>query len=236
MCKRDQAGVPARPPQSANHDPSISLSIEDRPHGRAGDGGVSQATQTIHAADEPVTGIANGKLGIWLFLASEVMLFSTLFTTYIVLRVSAPEWPRGWEVLNVPLAMLNTFVLITSSVTMVLAYAKAVTRDKAAFQMYLAMTIALAFVFLFVKAIEYDTKFEHHIYPATSIFYAIYFTMTGLHGLHIIGGIVVNAVLLYLSRSQWDHPLFVGRIEYAGLYWHFVDVVWIFLFPALYLL
>ncbi|MBI4063590.1 MAG: heme-copper oxidase subunit III [Elusimicrobia bacterium] len=195
-------------------------------------------SSTAHAEhlQEPVTGIPNGKLGIWLFLASEVMLFSTLFTTYIILRVAAPEWPRGWEVLNVPLAMTNTFVLITSSVTMVLAYAKAVTREKAAFNKYLGLTIALGFVFLGIKAIEYGAKFEHRIAPSTSIFYAIYFTTTGLHGLHVIGGIIANSVLLWLSNKQWDHPLFVGRIEYAGLYWHFVDIVWIFLFPALYLL
>ncbi|MBI2070158.1 MAG: heme-copper oxidase subunit III [Elusimicrobia bacterium] len=193
---------------------------------------------TAHASDplDTVTGIPNGKLGLWLFLASEVMLFSTLFTTYLVLRMASVEWPRGWEVLNVPLAMLNTFVLITSSVTMVLAFAKAATRDKKAFNKYLGLTIALGFVFLIVKGFEYGAKFSHHIAPSTSIFYAVYFTMTGLHGLHVIGGIVLNALLLYWSSKDWDHPLFVGRIEYAGLYWHFVDVVWIFLFPALYLL
>jgi heme/copper-type cytochrome/quinol oxidase subunit 3 len=182
------------------------------------------------------SGITNAKLGVWLFLASEIMLFGTLFTTYIVLRMASPAWPRGWEVLNVPLAMVNTFILITSSVTMVLSYAKAFERDLKGFRLYMALTIGLGLLFLVIKTFEYGAKFEHHHYPSTNIFYAVYFTMTGLHCLHIIGGLVVNAGLLYLSGKQWDHPLFLGRIEGSGLYWHFVDLVWIFLFPALYLL
>lgn len=189
----------------------------------------------VHS-EETSTGIPNGKLGIWLFLASEIMLFATLFTTYIVLRVSAATWPRGWEILNVPLAMINTFVLITSSVTMVLAYAKSVERDYPGFRKYLGITVALGFVFLGIKAIEYSSKFHHGHFPSSSIFYAVYFTTTGLHGLHVIGGIIFNGLLLLWSKADWEHPLFIGRIEYAGLYWHFVDIVWIFLFPALYLL
>lgn len=192
--------------------------------------------ETATLTHETSTRIPSGKLGIWLFLASEVMLFATLFTTYIVLRVASPSWPRGWEVLNVPLAMTNTFVLIASSVTMVLAFAKAYTREKKTFRVFLGLTIALGFVFLIIKGFEYGAKFHHGHFPSSSIFYAVYFTMTGLHGLHVIGGIILNSILLYLSGSEWDHPLFVGRIEYAGLYWHFVDIVWIFLFPALYLL
>lgn len=193
------------------------------------------ATAAVHAPAEP-TGVTNAKLGVWLFLASEIMLFATLFTTYIVLRSGASSWPRGWEVLNVPLATLNTFILISSSVTIVMAYAKTLDRDYGAFKLYMWLTLALSFGFLIVKAFEYGAKFSHGITPATSIFYAIYFTTTGLHGLHVVGGIIVNAALLWLSRTQWDHPLFAGRIEGAGLYWHFVDIVWIFLFPALYLL
>lgn len=184
------------------------------------------------------TGIPNGKLGIWLFLASEIMLFATLFTSYVVLRVGSAQWPRGWEVLNVPLATFNTVVLITSSVTMVFAYAKAVERDLKGFKLYMALTLVLSVLFLAVKAVEYNAKFEHHLYPSTSIFFAIYYTMTGLHALHIIGGVIFNGLLLLWSgnKEDWNHPLFVGRVEYAGLYWHFVDLVWIFLFPALYLL
>ena len=196
---------------------------------------------TAGAIDTPflqseTTGVPNGKLGVWLFLASEVMLFATLFTSYIVLRTAAPSWPRGWEALNVPLATLNTMVLITSSVTMVLAYAKAYERDVSSFRRYLGLTIFLGFAFLVIKGFEYGAHFRAHEFPSTSIFNAVYFTLTGLHGLHVIGGIIYNSVLLIRQPLDWDDPRFVGRVECAGLYWHFVDIIWIFLFPALYLL
>jgi heme/copper-type cytochrome/quinol oxidase subunit 3 len=184
------------------------------------------------------SGVTNAKLGVWLFLASEIMLFATLFTSYIVLRMASTTWPWGWDVLNVPLATLNTVLLITSSVTIVMAYAKAYDADKSGFQKWMAATILLSLGFLVVKGFEYGHEFALGIGPHTSVFYAIYFTMTGLHGIHILGGIAVNAGLLYMSSvdEHWRHPLFLGRVEGAGLYWHFVDIVWIFLFPALYLL
>ena len=184
------------------------------------------------------SGISNAKLGIWLFLASEVMLFATLFTTYVVLRMGSATWPWGWDALNVPLATLNTVILISSSVTIVMAYARAHAKDLGGFRLWMALTVRLSFAFLVVKGFEYGGEFSKGIYPSTSVFYATYFTMTGLHGIHILGGIIVNCGLLFMSynREHWEHPLFLGRVEGAGLYWHFVDVVWIFLFPALYLL
>ena len=186
----------------------------------------------------PVTGLFNGKFGIWLFLASEVMLFGALFSTYVLLRVGAEVWPHGYSLLNVPLATLNTFVLILSSVTMVMAWASLKMDDFRKFRLHLGATVLLAFVFLIVKAFEYGAKFEHHIHPATNTFYAIYFTLTGLHGLHVIGGILVNLYLLLPGSAMWrtEPERFTNRIECAGLYWHFVDLVWIFLFPVLYLL
>lgn len=193
------------------------------------------SSATVALPTDTTTGIPHGKLGIWLFLASEVMLFATLFTTYIVMRTAAPEWPRGWELLNVPLATINTFVLITSSVTMVLAYAKACEKNNEGFRFYMGLTLFLGCVFTVIKGFEYGAKFSHGIYPSTNIFYAIYFTCTGLHMLHVFGGLIFNSLLWVLSYYPED-PLFVGRVEYGGLYWHFVDVVWIFLFPALYLL
>lgn len=188
-------------------------------------------------AETTTTGIPNGKLGTWLFIASEIMLFATIFTTYIVLRMGAPSWPVGWEALNVPLATLNTFVLISSSVTMVLAHAMAAEgENEFLFRFFMCLTVFLAFVFLGIKTLEYSAKFQHGHYPSTSIFYAVYFTATGLHALHVIGGIIWNVGITLMSYGQWKDPKFAGRVEYAGLYWHFVDIVWIFLFPALYLL
>jgi cytochrome c oxidase subunit 3 len=184
------------------------------------------------------SGITNAKLGVWLFLASEVMLFATLFTSYIVLRMGSTSWPWGWDALNVPLATLNTAILIASSVTIVMAYAGVYEGSRSKFRTWMGATLALSFGFLVVKGFEYGHEFALGIGPHTSVFYAIYFTMTGLHGIHILGGIIVNSGLLYMSfhDEHWNNPLFLGRVEGAGLYWHFVDIVWIFLFPALYLL
>jgi len=186
--------------------------------------------------ERPDSGLTNGKLGIWLFLASEVMLFGALFSTYIILRVGAEEWPHGE--LNVWLGMTNTFILIGSSVTMVMAWASLKMHDFAKHRLYLIATFVLAGVFLVNKYFEYADHLRRGEGPAHSTFLAIYFTLTGLHGLHIIGGMVVMLYLLGPGAKMWrtNPEQFTGRIEYTGLYWHFVDLVWIFLFPILYLL
>ena len=186
----------------------------------------------------PDTGLWNAKVGIWLFLASEVMLFGALFSTYVLLRVAAPTWPHGYQILNVPLATLNTVVLISSSVTMVMAWASLMMKNFGKYKLYIGLTILLAFVFLIVKYFEYSAKFEHHLYPSNNTFLAIYFTITALHGLHVIGGIIVNSYFWGPGSKMWqtDPQRFTNRVEVAGLYWHFVDLVWIFLFPVLYLL
>jgi len=191
----------------------------------------------------PVTGIPNGKFAIWLFLASEVMLFGALFSSYVLIRTGAPHWPPGTdqlssEILNVPLGTFNTAVLITSSITMVLSWASCKMGSLPKFKLWMAATIVLALVFLVVKYFEYAEKFHHDHLPAHDNFFAIYFTLTGLHGLHILGGVVVNTYLLTAGSNLWnsDPEHFTNRVENAGLYWHFVDLVWIFLFPSLYLL
>jgi len=184
------------------------------------------------------TGLNNVKLGIWLFLASEVMLFGGLFSSYVLLRVGAETWPVGASILSVPIATFNTIVLIASSVTMVMAWASLKMNDFGKFRLYLGSTVGLAVLFLVVKAYEYSDKFSHHLYPSESTFLAIYFTVTGLHALHIVGGIIVNGYFVGPGSKMWKTApeQFTNRIEAAGLYWHFVDLVWIFLFPVLYLL
>ncbi len=186
----------------------------------------------------PVTGVTNSKLGVWCFLASEIMLFGGLFSAYIMLRTGSMDWPHGSTILNVPLATLNTLVLIVSSVTMVMAWASLELKNLAKYKMYMAITILLGICFLIIKSFEYGHKFENHHFPSTNNFYATYFTLTGLHGLHVIGGILVNTYFLLFGVKMWEKSpeQFTGRIEAAGLYWHFVDLVWIFLFPVLYLL
>jgi len=186
----------------------------------------------------PDTGLYNAKLGIWLFLASEVMLFGALFSSYVLLRVGASTWPTGSEILDVPVATFNTLVLIGSSVTMVMSWASLKMNNFGKFKLYMGLTILLGLTFLVVKAYEYGTKFHHGLYPETSTFFAIYFTLTGLHGLHVIGGLIVNGYFWGPGSKMWktNPGQFTNRIEVAGLYWHFVDLVWIFLFPVLYLL
>ena len=186
----------------------------------------------------PDTGLYNAKLGIWLFLASEVMLFGGLFSAYILLRAGTPFFMSNQSALNVPLATLNTAVLITSSVTMVMAWVSLKLNDLKKYKMYMMITLLCSVIFLIVKYFEYSAKFNHHLYPSTDNFLGIYFTMTGLHGLHIIGGMAVMLYLIGPGIKMWDtnKERFTNRTEVIGLYWHFVDLVWIFLFPSLYLL
>ena len=166
------------------------------------------------------------------------MLFGGLFSTYILLRINAVDWPLGSDILNVPIGTFNTVVLISSSVTMVMCYAALKLDDLAGYKKYMAATIGLSVLFLGVKLYEYVDKFSHGDYPSGSTFLAIYFTLTGLHALHIVSGVVVNGYFLGPGAALWNtnKEQFINRIEAAGLYWHFVDLVWIFLFPVLYLL
>jgi cytochrome c oxidase subunit III len=186
----------------------------------------------------PDTGVTNPKIGIWLFLASEVMLFGSLFSAYALLRMGAATWPDQSAVLSVPLATLNTVILIASSATIVLALAAVRAGRLEAYRRFMGLTILGGVAFLVVKAFEYGDKFAAGLVPATDNFLALYFTLTGLHALHVVGGLVVNLYLWGPGVRMWrtDPARFTGRIEVAGLYWHFVDVVWIFLFPVLYLL
>ena len=206
--------------------------------------------------ERPDTGLYNAKLGIWLFLASEVMLFGALFSSYILLRTGDPGFMTGphelahslglhgdgpirWpEELSVPIAFVNTLVLIFSSVTIVMSWASLKLKDLGKFRFWMGLTLLCSFAFLVLKGIEYNAKFSHHLYPSTANFLAVYFLMTGLHALHVVGGIVVNAYLWGPGAKMWktEPERFTNRVEVAGLYWHFVDLVWIFLFPSLYLL
>jgi heme/copper-type cytochrome/quinol oxidase subunit 3 len=186
----------------------------------------------------PDTGLTNPKLGIWLFLASEVMLFGSLFSSYVLLRAGSEFWPVQSSILNIPLATLNTIILISSSVTMVLSWAALKMNNLSKFRTYMGLTFLCGVGFMIVKGFEYGTKFEHGLYPSTNNFIGIYFLLTGLHGLHVLGGMIVNGYLwgpgAKLFRTEPEK--FTNRVEVAGLYWHFVDLVWIFLFPVLYLL
>jgi cytochrome c oxidase subunit III len=249
----------------------------------------------------PDTGVYNAKVGIWLFLASEVMLFGGLFSAYILLRVgSSPGfWPHGW--LNVPLGTINTILLASSAVSALLGWASLKMKQFSRYKLYQGLTLVLAIVFLGIKGYEYRDKLHHYqidlkdgriadghmientagsdfvriegrfvqdpreLYdlraektppvekeitiersqilkmqnygPWHNDYLAMYFTLTGLHALHILGGILVFAWLWGPGSAMWetDPERFTNRVEVSGLFWHFVDLVWIFLFPVLYL-
>ena len=193
----------------------------------------------------PITEMYSGKFGTWLFLASEVMLFGAMFSSYILLKITAPAegaaaWPTHEEAhLSWKIGGFNTLVLILSSVTIVFAWASLKGGNLAKGKKYLAATLVLAILFLVVKIwLEYLPHIKDGLVPSTSVFFGLYYTMTGLHGLHIVGGIVVIGYFLGPGAALYhkDPEYYTNRIECTGLYWHFVDLVWIFLFPTIYLM
>ena len=181
-----------------------------------------------------------GKIGIWLFLASEIMFFIGILGTYIILRSGAPEmFAAHAHVLSKTAAGINTLVLIGSSLTVALAVDAAQKGNRSRTALMLGLTILCAFGFLVIKYIEYTSHFHENMWPRTDTYLAVYFTMTGLHALHVIFGMSVNGYFWLAGPSYWaagDRQLLINRVENAGLFWHFVDIVWIFLFPVLYLL
>ena len=177
-----------------------------------------------------------GKVGIWWFLASEIMVFGGLIASYIISRMGGPGWEAEAHHLSVPLASLNTLVLLTSSLTMVLACAAAERRDLRGVRTYLLCTIVLGLVFLGIKAVEYSGKIAAGILPGSAPFWSFYYTMTGLHGLHVLGGMgAITWILVRSIRGDFSRRYFFP-VDYVGLYWHLVDMVWIYLFPLLYLI
>jgi cytochrome c oxidase subunit III len=189
-------------------------------------------------------------LGMWVFLVTEIMFFGGLFTAYLVYRWQSPDgFAEASNHLNVIWGAANTVVLIVSSLTMALAVRAAQTSAPPKTQVgWLVATMILGATFLGVKVIEYSDKFKHHLvpgphfqwpgnYPAPAEqFYSLYFCMTGLHAIHMIIGLGIMTVISTMAwRRQFDSSYYTP-VEVAGLYWHFVDIVWIFLFPLLYLI
>jgi cytochrome c oxidase subunit III len=201
-------------------------------------------------------------IGMWLFLATEVMFFGGLILAYAIYRIS---YPRQFELAShhmfVGWGFFNTIVLLTSSLTMALAVRASQLRDYRKLVLLLIATMVLGTCFLGVKAIEYHTDYEEHLIPGPhfggfqipaedlqkmaeenidprpfQMFYVLYFFMTGLHALHMIVGIGLMAIMAYLSYHRWFSGGGEIQIEVAGLYWHFVDIVWVFLYPLLYLI
>jgi cytochrome c oxidase subunit 3 len=188
-------------------------------------------------------------LGMWVFLVTEILFFGGLFLAYTVYRSQyARAFAEASRHLDITLGTFNTVVLIVSSLTMALAVFSAATGRRRALLVFLIATMVLGGVFLGVKAVEYGHKFHDHLVPGAhfrfpgpyarqaEIFYSLYFAMTGLHAAHMIIGIGILTVLVLQARKGRYGPDYYTPVEVSGLYWHFVDIVWIFLFPLLYLI
>lgn len=190
------------------------------------------------ASARPDTGVTNQTLGMWLFLASEVMLFGSLFSSYALLRSGATSWPDQSTIVNVRLASINTLVLIASSVTILRAAGAMRGGAVGAFRRLMLVTVALGIVFLAIKSIEYRGEIAAGLRPATSNFIGLYFVMTSLHALHVGAGVLVNLFLAGpgVAMTRHDQPRFTGRVEAAALYWNFIDIIWILMFVTVYLL
>ncbi len=184
------------------------------------------------ATNRSVTGIPTGRLAIWWLLASEIVIFSGVLGSYIMHRLAHPEWADQAIHTNIYAGTLNTFVLLTSSLSAVLAHRAAeVEKNGPKAAKLLGLTILGGLVFLVVKSIEWTTEIQHGYTITSSTFWSFYYTAAGIHASHVIAGMAVMAWVANLARKGKE----LQRVEYVGIYWHFVDVVWIFLFPLLYI-
>ncbi len=176
-----------------------------------------------------------GKIGIWWFLTSEIMVFGGLIGSYILCRFANGGWEAERAHVNAKIAIFNTLVLLTSSFTIVEAHGAAEAKNQSKTRQYLLYTVLLGITFLCVKMFEYSIEIGHGLTPASGLFWSFYYTMTGLHGFHVLLGVVANFMIWYALGTEKGWRTIRHRVEYAGLYWHFVDLVWIFLFPLVYL-
>ncbi len=187
-------------------------------------------------------------LGMWVFLVTEIMFFGGLFTLFTVyVTIHAEAFAEGSKHLDLLLGSVNTAVLIGSSFTMAMAVKSAQLGQRKPLLGFLVLTMFLGCVFIGIKGIEYTHKFEQHLVPGqhfhidspvaqnVQLFFSFYFAMTGLHALHMVVGVGVLTWLLVCSWQGRFSPTYFWPVEVSGLYWHFVDIVWIFLFPLLYL-
>ena len=185
------------------------------------------------------------KMGMWIFLFTELLFFGGMFLLYAVYRQQyLEEFHTAAAALDRLLGTVNTLILITSSLTMALSIAAMKNNDRKQTVRFQALTIVLATAFLVIKYFEWSAKIHHGIYPGSPdlqiqgqiIFYSLYFVTTGLHGIHVIAGIIVLGCMMRWSmQGKINNKDFI-KLENAGLYWHFVDIVWIYLFPLLYLI
>jgi cytochrome c oxidase subunit 3 len=210
---------------------------------------LSENPALLHHFDTPEQQREASFLGMWVFLVTEIMFFGGLILVYVIYRSAYHDaFVAASNTLDINLGGINTAVLIGSSLTMALAVHAAQTSKRKSLMFFLVLTILLGSVFLGIKVVEYADKFHHNHVPGSSfefsevtdpqhaeIFFSLYFCMTGLHALHMIIGVGLLSWLLFNSWRGKYSAAYFAPVENSGLYWHFVDIVWIFLFPFLYL-
>ena len=202
-----------------------------------------------HHFDNLAQQYASVNLGMWLFLLTEIMFFGGLFAGYTVYRTAYPEaFAAGSHHLDVWLGGINTVVLLASSLTMAIAVQAAQSGQRQQLVIFLLLTILCGLLFLGLKAVEYSHKFTAHLVPGkhflfagplagqVQLFFGFYFGMTGMHAVHMIIGLGLLGLYTWQAWRGQLSPTYAAPVEMLGLYWHFVDIVWIFLFPLLYLL
>jgi cytochrome c oxidase subunit 3 len=206
------------------------------------------SANVAHQFDDAAQQYEASTLGMWAFLITEVMFFGGLFAGFFVYILGhAQAFAAGSRHLDLTLGTVNTVALLASSLTMALAVRSAQRGDRNGQVLFLILTMALGITFLGIKGLEYAHKFEQHLVPgphfqmdgshgqSAQLFFSFYFAMTGVHALHMVVGV---GILLWLVVNAWRGRYtqsYFTPVEVSGLYWHFVDVVWIFLFPTLYL-
>jgi heme/copper-type cytochrome/quinol oxidase subunit 3 len=194
------------------------------------------ATKGVHDEHETTTGLPHTKLAMWLFLASECLLFGALITTYVLYRGASQTGPYPADVFDIPYTSVSSFVLLASSLTMVLALASAQRRDFARMRLWLLTTAMLGMTFVGGQVYEFTAFYREGLHIDTNLFGTTFFVLTGFHGVHVTVGILMllSLVVLSLTDRLPDDPAF--PVEMVGLYWHFVDIVWIIIFTVVYLI
>jgi len=191
--------------------------------------------QPLVETHEPAEGLELRKLAMWVFLSSEVIFFGSLIATFLVYKNKSLTGP-GQEVLNIPLTGVNTFILIISSLTMVLSLASAINNRQRQLKLWLLATIMLGTVFLSIQGYEYFKLWNEGLTPTANLFGSAFYTLTGFHGTHVLVGVIILLGVLLKALLGGFGPKHYLPIELAGLYWHFVDLVWIVLFTLVYLI
>jgi heme/copper-type cytochrome/quinol oxidase subunit 3 len=180
--------------------------------------------------------VHRGKFAIWLFLATEIMFFTGLIGTYIVIRMGTDVWPNPGDRLAVGITAFNTFLLICSSATMVKAVEVAMTGDRGGLLKWLGLTILIGAGFVSIQVYEYIELIHHGSLPNVDLFWSTFYAMTGFHGMHVTVGVIwLACVWIAAARGRVPKERYM-LVELAGLYWHFVDLVWVLLFTIVYLM